>query len=194
MDKLLKQIEFLTEIDKVKNVFRQSLLSDASRHENDAEHSWHLCMYAIVLEEYAEPGTDMLKVLKMALVHDLVEIYAGDTYLYDEVGNLSKARREKEAADKLYSMLGEQGADLRALWEEFDECTSREARFANCFDRLQPVMLNYLTEGKMWLKNKIHKADVIKGNHRLLSYGHPKLTEFFNKIVDESVKKGYLLP
>ena len=101
MDKLLKQIEFLTEIDKVKNVFRQSLLSDASRHENDAEHSWHLCMYAIVLEEYAEPGTDMLKVLKMALVHDLVEIYAGDTYLYDEAGNLSKARREKEATSSI---------------------------------------------------------------------------------------------
>ncbi len=194
MDKLKRQMEFLVEIDKMKNVFRQSLLWDSSRHENDAEHSWHLCMYAIVLEEYANPGTDMLKVLKMVLIHDLVEIYAGDTYLYDVEGNKTKADREKKAADKIYSLLGERGAELRALWEEFDACQTKEAKFANGLDRLQPIMLNYLTKGKMWLEHKVHKADVLERGYRLVNYGHPKLVEFLNNILDESVEKGYLLP
>lgn len=194
MDKLKKQIDFLVEIDKMKSIYRQSLLADGSRHETDAEHSWHLCMYALVLEEYAEPGTDMLKVLKMALVHDLVEIYAGDTYLYDVEGNKTKADREKKAADKLYSMLGEQGAELRAAWEEFDLCETVEAKFANCFDRLQPIMLNYLTKGEMWLKNGVHKGDVLERGYRLVNYGHPKIVEFLEKLLDECVEKGYLLP
>lgn len=194
MDKLKKQIDFLVEIDKMKGIYRQSLLADGSRHETDAEHSWHLCMYALVLEEYAEPGTDMLKVLKMALVHDLVEIYAGDTYLYDVEGNKTKADREKKAADRLYSMLGEQGAELRAAWEEFDLCETKEAKFANCFDRLQPIMLNYLTKGEMWLKNGVHKGDVLERGYRLVNYGHPKIVEFLEKLLDECVEKGYLLP
>ena len=194
MDKLLKQIEFLTEIDKVKNVFRQSLLSDASRHENDAEHSWHLCMYAIVLEEYAEPGTDMLKVLKMALVHDLVEIYAGDTYLYDEAGNLSKARREKEAADKLYSMLGEPGDELKALWYEFDEGSTVEAQFANACDRLQPIILNYRSKGEKWKENNIHVSQVIeKGKWKTRNIDE-RVRQFVFDLLDDCVEKGYLLP
>ncbi len=153
-------------------------------------------MYAVVLEEYANPGTDMLKVLKMVLIHDLVEIYAGDTYLYDAEGNKTKADREKKAADKLYSMLTDQGqgAELRALWEEFDACQTKEAKFANGLDRLQPIMLNYLTKGEMWLKNSVHKSDVLERGYRLVNYGHPKLVEFLYKILDESVEKGYLLP
>lgn len=194
MDKLKKQMDFLIEIDKLKSIFRQSRLADDSRFEDDAEHSWHLCMYAIILEEYAPEGIDMLKVLKMALIHDLVEIYAGDTYLYDVDGNKTKADREMKAADKLYSALDKQGAELRALWEEFDLCESPEAQFANCLDRLQPIMLNYLTKGKMWLKNSVHKSDVLERGYRLVNYGHPKIVEFLNKILDESVEKGYLLP
>ncbi len=194
MDKLKKQMDFLIEIDKLKSIFRQSRLADDSRFEDDAEHSWHLCMYAIILEEYAPEGIDMLKVLKMALIHDLVEIYAGDTYLYDVEGNKTKADREMKAADKLYSALDKQGAELRALWEEFDLCESPEAQFANCLDRLQPIMLNYLTKGKMWLKNSVHKSDVLERGYRLVNYGHPKIVEFLNKILDESVEKGYLLP
>lgn len=194
MDKLKKQMDFLIEIDKLKSIFRQSRLADDSRFEDDAEHSWHLCMYAIILEEYAPEGIDMLKVLKMALIHDLVEIYAGDTYLYDVEGNKTKADREMKAADKLYSSLDKQGAELRALWEEFDLCESPEAQFANCLDRLQPIMLNYLTKGKMWLKNSVHKSDVLERGYRLVNYGHPKIVEFLNKILDESVEKGYLLP
>jgi putative hydrolase of HD superfamily len=194
MDKLKQQMDFLVEIDKMKGVYRQSLLADGSRHEDDAEHSWHLCMYAVVLGEYAPEGTDMLRVIKMVLVHDLVEIYAGDTYLYDVEGNKTKAAREKQAADKLYSMLDEQGAELRALWEEFDECESVEAKFANGLDRLQPIMLNYLTKGEMWLKNGIHRADVWDRGYRLVNYGHPKLVEFLKELLDECVEKGYLLP
>lgn len=194
MDKLKKQMAFLIEIDKLKSIFRQSILADGSRFENDAEHSWHLCMYAIILEEYAPEGVDMLKVLKMALIHDLVEIYAGDTYLYDVEGNKTKADREMKAADKLYSSLDKQGAELRALWEEFDLCETPEAKFANCLDRLQPIMLNYLTKGKMWLKNGVHKSDVLKRGYRLVNYGHPAIVEFLNNLLDESVEKGYLLP
>lgn len=194
MDKLKKQMDFLVEIDKMKGIYRQSLLADGTRHETDAEHSWHLCMYALVLEEYAEKGTDMLKVLKMVLVHDLVEIYAGDTYLYDKEGNKTKADREKKAADKLYAMLDEQGADLRSAWEEFELCQSKEAKFANCFDRLQPIMLNYLTKGEMWLKNGVHKSDVLERGYRLVNYGHPKIVKFLENLLDECVEKGYLLP
>lgn len=194
MDKLKKQMAFLIEIDKLKSIFRQSILADGSRFENDAEHSWHLCMYAIILEEYAPEGVDMLKVLKMALIHDLVEIYAGDTYLYDVEGNKTKADREMKAADKLYSSLDKQGAELMALWEEFDLCETPEAKFANCLDRLQPIMLNYLTKGKMWLKNGVHKSDVLERGYRLVNYGHPAIVEFLNNLLDESVEKGYLLP
>jgi putative hydrolase of HD superfamily len=196
MDKLTKQINFLTEIDKLKSIFRQSLLADGSRHEDDAEHSWHLCMYAIVLEEYAKPGTDMLHVIKMLLVHDLVEIYAGDTYLYDVEGNKTKAERERKAADKLYALLdlNGQGGELKALWDEFEACESDESKFANGLDRLQPIMLNYLTCGEMWLKNKVHKKDVLDRGYRLVNYGHPDLVAFLNKILDDSVEKGYLLP
>lgn len=194
MDKLKKQMAFLIEIDKLKSIFRQSILADGSRFENDAEHSWHLCMYAIILEEYAPEGVDMLKVLKMALIHDLVEIYAGDTYLYDVEGNKTKADREMKAADKLYSSLDKQGTELMALWEEFDLCETPEAKFANCLDRLQPIMLNYLTKGKMWLKNGVHKSDVLERGYRLVNYGHPAIVEFLNNLLDESVEKGYLLP
>ena len=155
MEKLKKQMDFIIEIDKLKSVFRQSLISDGSRHENDAEHSWHLCMLAVTLEEYAEEGTDLLKCIKMMLMHDIVEIYAGDTYLYDSEGMMDKAEREHKAADRIYGMLDmEQGEEFKNLWLEFDRAETKEAVFANILDRVQPIMLNYLTGGKMWIKNK----------------------------------------
>ena len=156
MDKLKKQMDFLMEIDKLKNIFRQSLLSVDNRRENDAEHSWHLCMYAVVLEEYAPEGTDLLRAIKMMLVHDLVEIYAGDTYLYDVKGN--------------------------------------ETKFANSLDRLQPIMLNYITRGEKWLVNHVTKAQVIERGSKLTKDAHPALRKFVLDILDESVEKGYLLP
>lgn len=194
MDKLVKQIEFLKEIDNLKHILRQSILPKDCRRENDAEHSWHLCMYAIVLEEYAPEGCDMLRCLKMMLMHDLVEIYAGDTYLYDVEANKSKAKREAEAADKLYSMLGEQGEELKSYWLEFEENKTPEAKFANALDRFQPIMLNYFTRGEKWLVNHVTKAEVIERGSKLTKDADPRLREFILKIIDESVEKGYLLP
>jgi putative hydrolase of HD superfamily len=193
-NKLIKQIDFLREIDNLKHIFRQSLLPKDCRRENDAEHSWHLCMYAVVLEEYAPEGCDLLRCIKMMLMHDLVEIYAGDTYLYDVEGNKTKAKREQEAADKLYSMLGEQGEELKSYWLEFEANETAEAKFANALDRLQPIMLNYFTRGEKWLVNHVTKAEVVERGSKLTKDADPRLREFVMSIIDESVEKGYLLP
>ncbi len=195
MKKIDRQMNFIIEIDKLKNVFRQSLISDGSRHENDAEHSWHLCMLAITLEEYAEDGTDILKCIKMALIHDIAEIYAGDTYLYDEEGNKDKAEREMKSAEKIYGLLDEsQKKEFLRLWREFDEGETKEAVFANILDRVQPIMLNYLTKGEMWIKNGIRKEQVINKAWRVFKLAHPDISEYMMRIIEESVKKGYLLP
>ena len=195
MRKIDRQMDFIIEIDKLKNVFRQSLISDGSRHENDAEHSWHLCMIAITLEEYAEEGTDILKCIKMALIHDIVEIYAGDTYLYDEEGNKDKSEREMKSAEKIYGLLDEsQKKEFLRLWREFDEGETKEAVFANILDRIQPITLNYLTKGEMWLKNGIRKEQVLNKAWRVFKLAHPDISEYMMRIIDESVKKGYLMP
>lgn len=194
MEKIKKQMDFIIEIDKLKNVFRQSLIADGSRHENDAEHSWHLCMLAITLEEYAEKGTDILKCVKMLLIHDIVEIYAGDTYLYDEEGSKDKVERERKAAEKIYGILDdEKSGEFIKLWTEFDEGKSKEAFFANILDRVQPIMLNYLTGGKMWLKNKIHKKQVLDKAFRIFENNDSPICRYMTKIINESVEKGYLL-
>ena len=193
--KFERQMEFIIEIDKMKSVFRQSLLSDGSRHENDAEHSWHLCMMAMTFEEYAEENTDILKCLKMLLIHDIVEIYAGDTYLYDEKGNEDKKEREMKSAEKIYGLLDDnQKKEFMDLWIEFDNGKTKEAVFSNILDRVQPIMLNYLTHGKMWLKNGICKKQVTDKAWRVLNLAHPCISEYMMKIIDECVKKGYLLP
>lgn len=195
MKKIYRQMDFIIEIDKLKNVFRQSLLSDSSRHENDAEHSWHLCMLAMTLSEYAEEGTDILKCIKMMLIHDIVEIYAGDTYLYDEEGMKDKAEREMKSAEKIYGILDEaQKNEFMNLWLEFDEGKTKESIFANILDRVQPIMLNYLTKGKMWIKNGICKKQVVDKGWRIFQLAHPDIAEYMTKIIDESVEKGYLLP
>ncbi len=195
MRKIDRQMDFIIEIDKLKNVFRQSLISDGSRHENDAEHSWHLCMLAITLEEYAEEGTDILKCIKMALIHDIVEIYAGDTYLYDEEGNKDKSEREMKSAEKIYGLLDEsQKEEFLRLWREFDEGETKEAVFANILDRIQPITLNYLTKGEMWIKNGIRKEQVLNKAWRVFKLAHPDISEYMMRIIDESVKKGYLMP
>lgn len=195
MEKLKKQMEFLIEVDKLKQVFRQSRLSDNSRHENDAEHSWHLCMMVMTLEEYAEEGTDILKCIKMLLIHDIVEIYAGDTYLYDEKGNSDKLEREKAAAEKIYGMLErEQGEYFKALWNEFDKGETKEANFANILDRVQPIMLNYLTEGVMWKQHGISKKQVMDKGWRIFKNAHKNIAKYMENILEESVEKGYLLP
>ena len=192
--RLKKQVEFLMEIDKMKNVLRQTVLTDKSRQENDAEHSWHFALMAAILYEYADNAeVDLLRVLKMALTHDLVEIYAGDTFAFDEIGYADKFEREARAADRLFGMLPpDQGAELKELWSEFDKMETADARYAAAIDRLQPLLINYVTEGHTWrirggvTSDKVYKrVDVIKS-------AAPRLWGFIENVIEDSIKKGYL--
>ncbi len=191
-ERLNRQLSFLLEIDRMKQVLRQTLLSDGSRQENDAEHSWHLAMCAAVLAEYAPPGTDMGRVLAMVLGHDLVEIYAGDTYAYDDAGNATKEAREREAADRLYALLpAEQGAYWRGLWEEFDAMETPEARWANACDRLQPLMLNMASKGDAWVR---HGTDLSRVRRRMAILGEvsPALGAWAEAQLARAVENGWL--
>ncbi|NLI60902.1 MAG: HD domain-containing protein [Clostridiales bacterium] len=192
-ERLRKQIEFIVEVDKLKQIYRQTLLMDGSRNENDAEHSWHLALMAMVLYEYAPTADlDITKVLKMLLIHDLVEIYAGDTFCYDEKGNLDKADRELRAAERLFSILpSDQGEELRGLWDEFEERKTPEALFAASLDRIQPLLCNYHTGGHTWVKYGI-KSDKVVERTLLVKEGTPELWDFVNQIVEESIKMGIL--
>ena len=162
-ERIRKQFEFIKEIDKEKLIKRRNYISDGVTRENDAEHAWHMAMMAILLSEYSDEPIDVLKTVTMILAHDLVEIKAGDTYAYDEQAKQSQREREMEAADAIFSMLPEdQGKKLRALWDEFEEGQTAEARFANAMDRTQPLVLHDLTEGKAWVENGINLAQVTK--------------------------------
>jgi putative hydrolases of HD superfamily len=192
--RLQKQIDFIVEIDKVKQIYRRNLLMDGTRNENDAEHSWHLAMMAILLAEYSsEEKIDISKVIKMVLVHDLVEIYAGDTYCYDEKANEDKREREELSAERIFGILPEdQGAELKELWEEFERRESSEAKFAASLDRLQPLIHNYKTKGVVWLKNEITSDRVLKRNEPTEEIA-PALWELTEDIIEDSVNKGYLI-
>lgn len=193
MDRLEKQLKFIITADGAKNIFRRTTLADGSRRENDAEHSWHLALMAMLLEEYAaEAGVDTGRVMKMAIIHDLVEIYAGDTFAYDEVGNASKAQRENEAADKLFGSLPEkQGKELRELWEEFDAMETKDAAFAAGLDRLQPLLNNYMTKGASWTRDQVDSSKVFK-RVEILKRSAPELWKAAEFIINDSIEKGYL--
>lgn len=194
MQRLKKQMDFLIEIDKLKNVFRQSFIASNDRNENDAEHSWHMAMFITILEEYAPQNTDILKVIKMALIHDLVEIYAGDTFLYSDTTNEDKIQKEAEAAEKIFSLLPtEQKIEFIRLWEEFEDKNTNEARFCATIDRIQPILLNYLTEGGTWKKYSVRKEQVLSKGFAIFEYADPKLKEYILDIIEESVEKGYLI-
>lgn len=192
-ERLARQIEFIREVDKLKDVLRQTLLMNGSRLENDAEHSWHLAVMAVLLREYAiDPAVDLARVLKMVLIHDVVEIDAGDTYVYDVAGQVGKAAREQVAADRIFKLLPlDQAADIRALWEEFEERQTPAARFAAALDRLQPLLHNYATQGAIWKKNGID-SDQVKRRNRHMAEGAPRLWEFAEELINDSVRKGYL--
>ena len=164
-DRLEQQMAFCLEIDKQKLIGRQTYLSDGQRKENDAEHAWHLAIMAILLREYANEELDLLKTVTMLLIHDLVEIDAGDTYAYDTEGQKTKRQREVAAADRIFSLLPEDQAQaFRALWEEFESETTPEAKFAHTMDNLQPTMLNAATGGKAWTQRKNRLSQVLKRN------------------------------
>lgn len=192
-ERLKKQIEFILEVDKIKNIFRMTKIHDGSRRENDAEHSWHLTLMAFLLSEYSKADNiDVLKVMKMCIVHDIVEIDAGDTFCYDTVGSMDKLEREQKAADRIFALLPEdQGMELRELWEEFDAMETPEAKYAAALDRLQPVLLNYLNNGGTWQEHHITKEQVIQRNGRI-EEGAPELWEFASDLIDEAVSKGLL--
>ncbi len=193
-DRLERQLNFLIEADKLKTVLRQTILIDKSRRENDAEHSWHFALTAMVLYEYAHRHVDLAHVMKMAIVHDIVEIYAGDTFAYDEPGYTDKPERETLAANRLFSILPEgQSGELRALWEEFEQMETPDALFAAACDRLQPFINNSMTQGHTWARNNVTCDKVLKRMDVVRS-AMPELWEFIDRVMHDSIEKGYLLP
>lgn len=191
-NRLEQQIRFIVEIDKLKLILRQTLLTDASRRENSAEHSWHLAMMAILLAEHAPTQIDVLRVIKMLLVHDLVEIDAGDTFCYDVQSNEDKAIREVQAATRLFGLLPEdQGVELRNLWEEFEAQETAEARFATALDRLQPFLHNQQTKGGTWQIHGITR-DQVQRRMQPIEEGAPILWSLVEKMIEDCVVAGYL--
>jgi putative hydrolase of HD superfamily len=191
-NRLDQQIRFILEIDKLKSVGRQNYLLRQDRHENTAEHCWHLTLMALLLAEYAEGEMNLGHVLELLLIHDLVEIYAGDTYCYDEDETKDQEVREAQAAEKLFSLLPEdQSTWLHELRNEFEEGRSLEARFALSLDRLMPLLLNYYTQGRSWKEHRI-TADQVLARNRQICEGSDQLWSFAQSIIKDSISKGYL--
>ncbi|MGP1383308.1 MAG: HD domain-containing protein [Thainema sp.] len=190
--RLAQQLQFVMEIDKLKRVLRQTLLTDSSRRENSAEHSWHLALMAVLLEEYAPEPINVLRVIQMVLIHDIVEIDAGDTFCYDTQGHVDKARREQKAADRLFGLLPDaQQAELRSLWDEFETQATVDARFAASLDRIQPILHNYYTEGGTWKIHDICRSQVLK-RMAPVQQGAPALWPLVEAIIEDSIAAGYL--
>ncbi|NJO41269.1 MAG: HD domain-containing protein [Cyanobacteria bacterium RU_5_0] len=190
--RLTQQIQFILEIDRLKQILRQTLLTDGSRRENSAEHSWHIAIMAMVFAEYAPPGVDLSRAIKMLLIHDLVEIDAGDTFCYDVQGNQNKAEREEQAAIRLFGLLpSEQARELRSLWDEFEAQATITAKFAAALDRIQPFLHNRETKGGTWRIHEVTRDQVIK---RMLPVetGTPELWDFIQQAIGECVAIGYL--
>jgi putative hydrolase of HD superfamily len=192
-DRFRQQIEFILEVDKLKHVLRQTILMDKSRQENSAEHSWHIALTGIVCSEYArDADIDFFRVMKILLVHDLIEIDAGDTYCYDDQGKRDQAAREKQAADRIFNILPPDQAQLfRGLWDEFEDRQTPESRFANALDRVQPFLHNYFTRGQTWQDNDI-KRDQVKSRMQPVDDGAPVLWKYVNALMDDAVSKGFL--
>lgn len=191
--RLKKQLDFILQADAEKEIERRTLISSGKRFENDSEHAWHMALMAILLSEYANEKIDVLKTVTMILIHDIVEIDAGDTYCYDYESCKTKRDREVKAADRIYSLLPEdQGEKLRALWDEFEANDTPEANFAHAMDCLQPTMLNNATDGVMWKKNGIKLSQVLKRNE-YTKKGSEKLWDYqLNELIMKNVENGNL--
>lgn len=193
MERLQKQMKFILEVDKVKEIFRQTYLSDGSRKENDAEHSWHLALMAVLLKEYANEDVDLLKVIPMVLIHDLVEIDAGDTYAYDQAGLATQRERETKAADRIFGLLPSDQAEVfRALWEEFEAYETAEAKFAHALDNCQPLFLNDASGGKSWKEHGVHKSQIYKRNEHTAE-GSVEIWEYMKTLVDKHIQLGNVI-
>lgn len=190
-ERLNAQLRFLLEVDKLKRILRQNLLVDGSRRENSAEHSWHLALTARTFAEYAPEGTDIDKVVEMLVLHDIVEIDAGDTFLFDQVSSQTQAERERAAADRIFPLLPEDQAELaRALWEEFEARVTAEARFARAVDRLSPMLANWHNEGGTWVRFGITRAQVME-KVKLISEGSEALGSYATALIDDADRRGY---
>lgn len=195
MDSRLKQqLSFIKEVDKLKSVERMCLLINGSRRENTAEHSWHFALMVSILAEHANgDALDLLKTMKMALVHDLVEIDAGDTYCYDEKANGDKAQREVAAAKRIFGILpDDQGQEIWQLWEEFEEGKTVEARFARAIDRLSPFMLNFYSGGRPWIENQVTRSQVMKRMGEI-EHNVPKLWPYVTELINDAVSNGWII-
>lgn len=193
MERLQKQMEFILEVDKVKQIVRQTYLTDGSRKENDAEHSWHLALMAVLLKEYANEEVDLEKVIPMVLIHDLVEIDAGDTYAYDQAGLKTQRERETKAADRIFGMLPEdQGTKFRDLWEEFEAYETAEAKFAHVLDNCQPLILNDASGGKSWQEHTVHKSQIYKRNEHT-GEGSMEIWEYMKQLIEKHIQLGHVL-
>ncbi|RKN87006.1 HD domain-containing protein [Paenibacillus ginsengarvi] len=190
--RLEQQLSFIIEIDKLKHIFRKTRLVRSDRFENDAEHTWHLAMMAVVLYEHAnEPDLDLLTVLKMLLIHDLVEIDAGDTFAYDEKGLEGKFEREQAAAQRLFGMLpDDQKDEFIGLWMQFEARETKEAKFAAAVDRLQPMLFNYENEGQSWKEHGISSDRVLERNKHI-AQGSTELWRYAEELIGKAVKQGY---
>ncbi|MBF0431070.1 MAG: HD domain-containing protein [Fibrobacteria bacterium] len=191
--RLQKQIDFIKEIDGLKTILRQSLHLNDDRRENDAEHAWTVSLMAVLLSEYASAPVNIQRVVKMLLIHDIVELDAGDLFAYDDdQAKAAQRKREYKAAERIFSILPEdQAKDLKALWTEFEQGKSDDALFANSMDRLSPLLLNYTTGGKMWKKHGVKKDRVLTRN-KSIKKGSDKLWEYAEHLINGAVEKGYI--
>jgi len=194
-ERLDRQLRFILEADRLKGVGRQSYVLGGARKENSAEHSWHVALMVLVLAEHADAPVDRFRVVQMLLVHDIVEIEAGDTYIYDAQGNQSKAQREQAAAERLFGLLpADQAAAFRALWQEFEAGETAEARFANSLDRLMPLLHNVATAGRSWREHGVTAAQVRGRNLPDTRMGCRRLGQYADAALDEAERRGFLCP
>jgi putative hydrolase of HD superfamily len=194
MDRLEQQFDFIREIDREKFIGRQTYLSDGERKENDAEHAWHMAIMTVLLSEYANQEIDVLKTVTMLLIHDIVEIDAGDTYAYDEKGKKTQRAREERAAERIFGLLPpDQGENFRQLWEEFEAWETPEACFAHTMDNLQPMMLNAATDGKAWVEHSVHLWQLMKRNQKT-GQGSQQLWDYAQKeFIQPNLEAGRIL-
>lgn len=191
-ERLQKDMEFIIELDRMKSIIRQTSIIGEDKREDDAQHSWHISVMAMILSEYTNEKVDVCKVIKMLLTHDLVELFAGDTFCYDEVANQDKRNRELAAAEKIYGMLDEdKGKELRALWDEFEEQKTPEALFAASMDRLQPILSNYHNNGGTWKKFDVPQSHIYR-RIAPIKESSDVLWNFVEELIEEAYNKGFI--
>ena len=192
-NRLQQQMTFILEADKLKQILRQTPITEKSRQENSAEHSWHVALMAILLLEYAKsPQIDVLQIVKMLLIHDIVEIDAGDTFCYDDQARQDQHHRELKAAKRLFNLLpSDQATMMQTLWDEYEAGQTINAQYAKALDRLQPILLNYCTDGISWQRHNVKRHQVIARN-RWIKEGAPHLWSYVKGLINDAVQRGFL--